>query len=72
MALVEIWPSLINPAVADEIRRLEAMGQVAIKDAVRLLAAAMAGIDPARLRRMLDLQAPEEGWILGQGAMRQS
>ncbi len=40
-----------------------------IKDAVqvRLVVLTLAGIDPGLLRRMLDVDAPEEGWILGQG-----
>lgn len=64
VAFVEIWPSLINPVVQQVMRR-----RAAIKDAVqvRLVAAAMAGIDRRLFQRMLDVQAPEEGWILGQG-----
>ena len=64
VALVEIWPSLINPAVAQEMQQLTAP----IKDAVqvRLVALALAGLDPALFRRMLDVDAPLEGWILGQ------
>ncbi|MCF6232894.1 MAG: molybdopterin-binding protein [Rhodobacteraceae bacterium] len=64
VALVEIWPSLINRAVMEEMQRLV----TPIKDAVqvRLVALAMAGIDPDRIQRMLDVDAPEEGWILGQ------
>jgi len=64
VALVEIWPSLINPAVMQEMQRC----MTPIKDAVqvRLLALAMSGLDPDLFQRMLDVDAPEEGWILGQ------
>ena len=61
VAFVEIWPSLIDPVVkaADD----------AIKDRaqVRLLARALASLPPARLARMMEIDAPEEGWILGLG-----
>jgi molybdopterin molybdotransferase len=69
VAFVEIWPSLIDPVAGEEMARLAAMGQPAIKDAVqvRLVAGALAGLDPQRLAAMLDIDAPEEGWILGQG-----
>lgn len=69
VAFIEMWPSLIAPVVAGELRRLEAAGLRAIKDAVqvRLMAAAMARIDPRLFARMLDIRAPQEGWILGQG-----
>jgi molybdopterin molybdotransferase len=69
VAFAEIWPSLIAPMVAQEMRRLNAAGQGAIKDAVQvqLLSAAMAGIDAGLFARMLDVTAPQEGWILGQG-----
>ncbi len=63
VSLVEIWPGLIAPRVA------AATGPDDIRDAVqvRLLAAALSRLAPARLRRMLEASAPEEGWILGLG-----
>jgi molybdopterin molybdotransferase len=69
VAFVEIWPSLIDPVVGQEMVRLAATGQPAIKDSVqvRLVAAALAELDPHRLAAMLDIDAPQEGWILGQG-----
>ena len=61
IAFVEIWPGLINGAVR------AATGTGEIRDAVqvRLLARALSGLDPLRLRAMLSVEAPEEGWILG-------
>lgn len=63
VAFVEIWPSLINNAVK------AATGKGDIRDAVqvRLLADALNRLAPDRLAAMLDVDAPEEGWILGQG-----
>lgn len=60
-AFVEIWPSLIREAV-------QATGDP-IKDRaqVRLLTRALADLQPGRLAEMLDVTAPEEGWILGVG-----
>lgn len=59
--VVEVWPSLIDGAV-------KAAGD-AIRDRaqVRLLARALAALPPERLAVMLDVDAPEEGWILGLG-----
>ncbi len=63
IALVEIWPTLIDPAV-----RI-ATSPDDIRDAVqvRLLSRALSRLAPDRLTRMLTVGAPEEGWILGQG-----
>ena len=60
IAFVEIWPGLINDVVGRH---------VGIRDAVqvRLMAQGLAALDPDRLREMLDVDAPEEGWILGLG-----
>ncbi len=58
---VEIWPSLIDPAV-------KAMGDpIRDRAQVRLLTRALAGLRPARLAAMLDVPATDEGWILGVG-----
>lgn len=61
VSFVEIWPSLI----ARDIRPIPDE----IKDSaqVRCLALAVSQLDPERLARMLDVDAPEEGWILGLG-----
>ena len=63
VALVEIWPTLIDPAVKP------ATGPDDIRDAVqvRLLAGAFSRLAPGRLTEMLTVDAPEEGWILGLG-----
>ncbi|MFZ7093337.1 molybdopterin guanine dinucleotide synthesis [Primorskyibacter sp. 2E233] len=63
VAFVEIWPGLINASV----RALT--GPEDIRDAVQVqtLAKVLEGLDPARLRSMLKVDAPEEGWILGLG-----
>lgn len=58
---VEIWPSLIDPVVrasADDIRD---------RAQVRLIARALASLPAGRLREMMEVDAPEEGWILGLG-----
>ena len=59
VALLEIWPSLTVRDVPDGW----------IKDAwqVRSVADYLAGLAPARLASMLNINAPEEGWILGIG-----
>ena len=57
VAFVEIWPSLnVDPAPEGVIR-----------DAwqVQKVAQALARMQPADLARLLDVEAPEEGWILG-------
>ncbi|MCH2077096.1 MAG: molybdopterin-binding protein [Rhodobacteraceae bacterium] len=63
VAFVEIWPSLIADAVAAGQQEGE------IKDAaqVRILAEAFSRLSPDELAKMLDVDAPEEGWILGLG-----
>ncbi len=65
VAFVEVWPSLI----ADVVR---ASGDP-IKDRaqVRLLADAISRLDESELRAMLDVDEPEEGWILGLGFERE-
>lgn len=59
--LVEIWPSLIADRVTAESDPIKDRAQV------RLLARAVAGLPASRLHAMLDVDAPEEGWILGLG-----
>jgi len=59
--LAEVWPTLIDPAVKQ-------CGDV-IRDRaqVRLLAQAFARLPKATFSRMLSVDAPVEGWILGTG-----
>ncbi|WP_420327802.1 molybdopterin guanine dinucleotide synthesis [Mameliella sp.] len=64
VAFVEIWPGLIN----DAVRRATGPGDIRDAVQVRLLARALADTAPQRLRDMLSVEAPEEGWILGLGA----
>lgn len=59
VAFVEIWPSLIE--VQPE------PGEIKDRAQVRMLARAVADLSPESLARMLDVDAPEEGWILGLG-----
>ncbi|WP_417525003.1 gephyrin-like molybdotransferase Glp [Marinovum sp.] len=63
LALVEVWPSLIAPIIAAEC------GEDEIKDRaqVRILARAIADLPAEQLATMLDVDAPEEGWIFGLG-----
>lgn len=61
VGFVEIWPSLISESVAKEGDSIKDRAQV------RVLARALARLPEAKLRDMLDVEAPEEGWILGQG-----
>ncbi|MBY6049583.1 molybdopterin-binding protein [Vannielia litorea] len=58
VALVEIWPSLVLPprATRDEIPDREQVLRVAER---------LAAMAPEELGTMLDVQAPEAGWILG-------
>ncbi|MFB9151330.1 molybdopterin-binding protein [Roseovarius ramblicola] len=63
VAVVEIWPGLINAAV----KRAEAAGGIRDAHQVRLLARALARVPDDRLAEMLAVDAPEEGWILGLG-----
>ncbi|MEQ5872336.1 molybdopterin molybdenumtransferase MoeA [Sagittula sp. NFXS13] len=63
VVFTEIWPGLIEPAVARH---------AGIRDAVqvRVLAEGLNRLSPARLNAMLSVDAPdaqEEGWILGLG-----
>ncbi|MEO9777673.1 MAG: gephyrin-like molybdotransferase Glp [Sedimentitalea sp.] len=63
VALVEIWPGLINPVV----KQAEANGELRDAAQVRLLAGALSRLDPSALDEMLAVDAPEEGWIMGLG-----
>jgi len=63
VALVEIWPGLIEPAV----RRAGADGGIRDAHQVRLLARAMARLHPWDRDAMLGVEAAEEGWIMGLG-----
>ncbi|WP_074257791.1 molybdopterin-binding protein [Vannielia litorea] len=58
VALVEIWPSLVLPpkAARDEIPDREQVTHVAER---------LAGMAPEVLAELLEVHAPEEGWILG-------
>ena len=58
---VEVWPSLI----ADVIRR--SGDTVKDRAQVRYLSRALAALPPERLRQMLSVDEPVEGWILGLG-----
>ena len=58
---VEIWPSLIDPVVRDTGDPIRDRAQV------RLLVRALANLPAARLAEMMEIDAPEEGWILGLG-----
>lgn len=61
VSLVEIWPSLIAPAVAAAADPIKDRAQV------RLLARALSRLAADELQRMLAVDEPEEGWILGVG-----
>ena len=61
VVLVEVWPSLIAPAV----RAAEAQGGIRDAHQVALLSRAIAALAPDVLTRLLDVTAPEEGWIFG-------
>ncbi|MEC3862714.1 molybdopterin guanine dinucleotide synthesis [Mesobacterium sp. TK19101] len=63
VAVVEVWPSLIN----DVVRQVQDAGVIRDAAQVALLAAAIAALPPAVLATMLDVQSPEEGWIFGLG-----
>ena len=63
VSFVEIWPGLINPAV----KEAEARGGIRDAHQVGMLARAVSRLPEARLKVMLDVSAPEEGWIMGQG-----
>ena len=64
VAFVEIWPSMISDIVAREVA---ATG--AIKDAAQVatLSRAIAALDAQVFADMLNVSAPEEGWIFGLG-----
>ncbi|WP_433990301.1 hypothetical protein SuNHUV7_18090 (plasmid) [Pseudoseohaeicola sp. NH-UV-7] len=59
VSVVEIWPSLLGGVAPKNM----------IKDAwqVRNVAQTLSRLDPVILGKMLDVDAPEEGWILGVG-----
>ncbi|MEM9031053.1 MAG: molybdopterin guanine dinucleotide synthesis [Pseudomonadota bacterium] len=61
VALVEVWPSLLRDVVAAEGDAIKDRAQV------RLTARALAGVSGDILDRMLLVDEPEEGWILGLG-----
>ena len=61
VSFVEIWPSLIAKRVALEADEIKDRAQV------RVLARAVSQLSEGDLGRMLDVDAPEEGWILGLG-----
>jgi len=63
VALVEVWPGLINPVV----KRAEATGGIRDAHQVRLMARGLARLPSPKLAAMLAVEAPEEGWILGLG-----
>lgn len=63
VALVEIWPGLINPVV----KQAEAKGGLRDEEQVRLLARAVSRLPAPALKAMLRVDAPEEGWIMGLG-----
>jgi molybdopterin molybdotransferase len=63
VALVEIWPGLIN----EPVKHAEATGELRDAAQVRLLAGALARLAPDDLTAMLDVDSPEEGWIMGLG-----
>ncbi len=64
VAFVEIWPSLIRESVAAAGDPIKDRAQV------RLLTRVLAALPADRLATMLDVAAPEEGWILGVGHER--
>ena len=63
VVFTEIWPGLINPLVKDA----EAQGGIRDAHQVRLLARAVANLSVGELGEMLDVNAPQEGWIMGLG-----
>ncbi|MEL7258083.1 MAG: gephyrin-like molybdotransferase Glp [Pseudomonadota bacterium] len=63
ISFVEIWPGLINPVV----KEAEAKGGIRDAEQVRLLARAVSRLSADDLEAMLDVDAPEEGWIMGLG-----
>lgn len=63
VALVEVWPSL----VADAVKAGAQDDEIPDRAQVRLLARAVSRLTPGDLAQMLEVQAPEEGWIFGLG-----
>ncbi len=63
IALVEIWPSLIDAVVKETIPA----GKVKDAHQVEVLARTVAALPPETLARMLDVPANTEGWIFGLG-----
>lgn len=61
VVFVETWPGLISDVVAAEADAIRDRAQV------RLMARALARLPHDTLSAMLDVDAPEEGWILGVG-----
>ncbi len=61
VGFVEIWPSLLANRVAEVGDPIKDRAQV------RIMARALSRLPEAELRDMLDVEAPEEGWILGLG-----
>ncbi|CAN0582924.1 unnamed protein product, partial [Ectocarpus sp. 12 AP-2014] len=63
VAFVEIWPSLLDPVIKART------GPDDIRDAVQVqvVAEALSSLSPDALGAMLQVDAPEEGWILGLG-----
>ncbi|MBB93652.1 MAG: molybdopterin molybdenumtransferase MoeA [Rhodobacteraceae bacterium] len=63
VSFVEIWPSLVDPVVKART------GPGDIRDAVQVqvVAEALSRLSSDALARMLEVAAPEEGWILGLG-----
>ena len=61
VAFVEIWPSLLSKEVADLADLIKDRAQV------NVMARALSRLPQPTLRAMLSVDAPEEGWILGQG-----
>lgn len=61
VALVEVWPSLVDDVVRDEGDEIRDRAQV------RVMARALAGLTEDDLAAMLDVPPNDEGWILGVG-----
>ncbi|MEM8592870.1 MAG: gephyrin-like molybdotransferase Glp [Pseudomonadota bacterium] len=63
IAFIEVWPSLI----AAEVSAAQRDGEIKDAAQVRVLAEAISRLAPVELEAMLDVDAPEEGWIFGLG-----
>ena len=63
VTFVETWPGLIETAV----RQAQARGGIRDSHQVRLMSLALSRLPAKQLQRMLMVNAPEEGWILGSG-----